>query len=464
MNTAVARKRSFSPAALSTGPATTVEVSTPSEIQQVLMDVRRYPSPVRPVGSGSSMTRCVMANGGTQLDLSKMNRVLKIEGDQVTVQPGISLTELADVLSDEGLELVGGFDLASRTVGGAVSAAGLEASMAGDVGQFASHAVQLKVLSPNGKKFVVSEKTKSLLALMRLSYGLLGVIYEVTLRVRPVQGFSVQAAKVSFKDFGKLGTRLLSASAGVKLYLLPFRDRIYFELRRPAAEADPGRKFAWRMKDWAVYTALPGAARSLGMAVPIRQIRYPLIDSLSEVAQSLFNNALVRSGSNSVEQTGRYKTPGNKSRFTYTTWAFPAADFANTALAYKLFCKEHYARTGYRCDMPTVGFRLNRDRSALLSPSFDSAMFTLSPLSTQTDGWDDFVLDFADFAVQHHGTPFFNQTRNATPEVVTQRFGTRLAFFNKVRRELDPHDRLVNQFFQAYLPQAPQPPAIYPSE
>jgi FAD/FMN-containing dehydrogenase len=454
MTTAVARKRSPSIAAPSSGPAATVEVSAPSEIQQVLMDARRYPSPVRPVGSGSSMTRCITANGGTQIDLSLMNRVLKIERDQVTVQPGIALTELADVLSEEGLELVGGFDLASRTVGGAVSASGLEASMAGDVGQFASHVVQLKVLSPNGKKFVVSEKTKSLLALMRLSYGLLGVVYEVTLRVRPVQGFAVQTAKVSFKDFGKLGMKLTNATSGVKLYLLPFRDRIYFELRRPAADADPGRKFAWRLKDWAVYSALPEAARSLSMAVPIKQIRYPLIDSLSEFAQALVSNALLRSGSNSVEQTGRFNLLGGKSRFSYTTWAFPAAEFATTALAYKLFCKEYYARTGFRCDMPTVGFRLNRDRSALLSPSFDSAMFTLSPLSTQADGWDDFVLDFADFAAKHHGVPLFNQTRNATPEVVSQRFGTRLAFFNKVRRQLDPHDRLVNQYFQSYLPQA----------
>jgi hypothetical protein len=369
------------------------------------------------------------------------------------VQPGISLTELADILSDEGLELIGGFDVANRTVGGAVAAAGLEASMAGDVGQFASHVLQLKVLSPNGKKFVVSEKTKSLLALMRLSYGLLGVIYEVTLRVRPVQGFAVQTAKVSFKDFGKLGPKLLSATAGVKLYLLPFRDRIYLELRRPAADAEPGRKFAWRLKDWAVYSALPEAARSIGLAVPIRQIRYPLIDSLSEVAQKLINNALVRSGSNSVEQSGRYRMLGNKNRFTYTTWAFPAGEFANTALAYKLFCKEYYARTGFRCDMPAVGFRLNRDRSALLSPSFDTPMFTISPLSTQVGGWDDFVLDFAEFAARNHGVPFFNQTRNASPEVVAQRFGTRLAFFNKVRRELDPHDRLVNSFFHAYLPQ-----------
>jgi hypothetical protein len=452
MNTAVARKRAPSAAAAAaSGPAVTVQVTTPSEIQQVLQDWKRYPSPVRPTGSGSSVTRCVAANGGTQLDLSGMNRVLKIDTDTVTVQPGISLPDLAEVLSEEGLELVGGFDLASRTVGGAVCGAGLEASMAGDVGQFAAHAVQMKVLSPNGKKFVVSDKTKSLLALTRLSYGLLGVVYEITLRVRPVQGFTVQTAKVSFKDFGRLGAKLPAATAGVKLYLLPFRDRIYFELRRPAAAGDPGKKFAWRLKDWAVYSALPEAARSIGMAMPIRQLRYPLIDSLSEVAQKLVNNALVRTGSNSVEQSGRYRILGGKSRFSYTTWAFPAAEFGNTVLAYKLFCKEHYARTGYRCDMPAVSFRLNRDRSALLSPSFDSALFTISPLAAQGDGWEDFVLDFADFAASHHGVPFFNQTRNATPELVNQRFGSRLSFFNKVRRELDPGDRLLNQYFATYL-------------
>jgi len=452
MNTAVARRRSVpTPAAVSAGPAVTIQASTPTEILQVLNDRKRCPSPVRPIGSGSSMTRCITANGGTQLDLSSMNRVLKVDRDTVTVQPGISLPELAEVLSEEGLELVGGFDLASRTVGGAVCAAGLEASMAGDVGQFAAHAVQLKVLSPNGKRFVVSDKTKSLLALMRLSYGLLGVVYEITLRVRPIQGFAVQTAKTSFKDFGKLGPKLLSAGAGVKLYLLPFRDRIYLELRRPAAEGDPGKRFAWRVKDWAVNTALPEAAHSLGRAMPIRQLRYPLIDSLSEVTQSFLTGALVKTGSNSVEQSGRWRI-GAKARYSYTTWAFPAAEFASTVLAYKLFCKEHYASTGFRCDMPSVSFRINRDRSALLSPSFDSAMFTISPLSTQTEGWDDFVFDFADFAASNRGIPFFNQTRNAAPELVNQRYGSRLAFFNKVRRELDPHDRMLNQYFGAYFP------------
>jgi hypothetical protein len=62
------------------------------------------------------------------------------------------------------------------------------------------------------------------------------------------------------------------------------------------------------------------------------------------------------------------------------------------------------------------------------------------------------VFDFAEFASHHKGMAFFNQTKNASPELVAQRYGSRLAFFNKVRRELDPHDRLLNQYFGTYFP------------
>jgi FAD/FMN-containing dehydrogenase len=243
------------PALVGSGPAVVVQPSSPSEIIQILRNPKRFPSPVRPKGSGSSITRCITANAGTLIDMSNMNRVLRLDDDTVTVQPGIALPELAEVLNENGMELVGGFDLANRTVGGAVCGAGLEATIAGDVGQFAGHAVELKVIGPQGKKFVVTNKTKSLLALLRLSYGLLGIVYEITLRIRPVQGFSVQTAKVSFKDFAKLGARLSGTNAGIKLYLMPFRDRVYFELRKHADGGDKGKRYAWRLKDWAVYTA-----------------------------------------------------------------------------------------------------------------------------------------------------------------------------------------------------------------
>lgn len=451
---AAAERIRFPTSVASAKSATIAEPTSPSEIAAILLDPRRYPSPVRPVGSGSSITRCAAAGSGTLMRMSQLDRVLAITEDTVTVQPGIRLAELAQVLHEEGLELVGGFDLANRSVGGAVCAAGLEASMSGEIGQFAGHVTQLKVISPQGKKFVVSESTKSLLALMRLSYGLLGIVYEITLRVRPIQGFAVQSAKVSFKDFTKLGDRITATRSGVKLYLLPFRDRVYLELRKPDTGAGTGRKYAWRFKDWTVYAALPALAKSLAWALPIRPLRYPLIDKLSLAAQTLGGTRLVRTGSNAAEQSGRFRSL-SADRFTYCTWAFPAARFGDVAARYKLFSKAHYARTGFRCDLPTVGFRLNQDRTALLSPSFDGPMLTLSPLSTQSDGWEDFALDFAEFAMGCDGVPLFNQSKNATGAAITKSYGSRLAFFNRVRTELDPHERLLNQFFAAYLPAPP---------
>src|SRR4051794_32225420 len=116
MSTANARKR-FVAVTAPNGPAITVQATTPTDILAVMRDWKKCPSPVRPMGSGSSTTHCVAANGGTQLDLSPMNRVLKIEGDTVTVQPGISLIEPPHVLSEGKVELIGGFDNAGRTVG-----------------------------------------------------------------------------------------------------------------------------------------------------------------------------------------------------------------------------------------------------------------------------------------------------------------------------------------------------------
>jgi L-gulonolactone oxidase len=452
MNTAaVARRRAFVQSPPAAGTTQTVRPSSASEIAAILRDPKRYRGPVRPVGSASAATRCISASGGTSLEMTAMNRVLKIDEDTVTVQPGITLSELADVLSERNLELIGGFDLADRTVGGAICGAGLEPSMLGDASQFAAHAVQLKVVTAQGRRFVVDESAKSLLGLLRLSYGLLGVVYEVTLRVRPVQGFAVQSAKSSIRAFAKLDTRLAGSGSGLKLYLLPFRDKVWFELRQPAAEGDPGKRFAWRFRDWTANTALPDAVRSIARAVPFPRLRYPLIDSLGELAQSLMNNKMMRAGSHAVEQSGRVRVLGGRARLNYSTWGFPANEFGNIALAYKLFCREHYARTEFRCDMPTVGFRLTQDKSALLSPSFDGPVITLTALSTQPDGWEDFALDFAEFAQHHGGIAFFNQTKNADPAHVAGTFGHRLTFFRKIRRELDPHDRLLNQYFATYM-------------
>jgi len=55
-----------------------------------------------------------------------------------------------------------------------------------------------KLITAEGRKISVGERSKDLLRVLRLSYGLLGVVYEVTLRVRPIRAFTVYSNKMSF--------------------------------------------------------------------------------------------------------------------------------------------------------------------------------------------------------------------------------------------------------------------------
>jgi hypothetical protein len=77
-------------------------------------------------------------------------------------------------------------------------------------------------------------------------------------------------------------------------------------------------------------------------------------------------------------------------------------------------------------------------------------MFTLEPSSNGEKGWDDFLIDFNDFASALGGTPTFNQTRALQPEHVAKSFGERLKLFRALRQRTDPLNRLRNSYF-AYL-------------
>lgn len=101
--------------------------------------------------------------------------------------------------------------------------------------------------------------------------------------------------------------------------------------------------------------------------------------------------------------------------------------------------------------MPTVGFRVGRDNSALLSPSFDEPMFALRAISANSRGWDDFAIDFADFARHWGGVPLFNQTREVPADYPAQVFGARLGSFRKIRRQFDPENRMMNPFLSQYF-------------
>lgn len=421
------------------------------ELKKALGPDTHYRPPFRPVGANSAATDCTSSSVGTVIDLSALNKIRNVDpvSDTVTVQPGVRIGDLVAELAEYGYELAGGHDLMSRTVGGAVAGGCIGPSFGDDGALFASQVASVKLVTPAGKPIVIRSDQKNLLHAFRLSFGMLGIIYEIKLKIRPIRTFSVAHRSCTFDEFSDVAEQLAAVDVGLKFFLMPFRDRVYLDIRRDSTEMTATHRLPWKVKDWGESTVLPNVVKSLNRIVPVAGVRYRLIDKFSAMTQGIVNNRLVNSGSNATAQAS--STGDQASRLNYSTWFFPAADFAIVVQAYRDFCQRVQEASGFRCDMPTVGFRLGCDKSALLSPSFDEPMIALRAISTQSRGWDDFVIDLSDFARHWGGVPLFNQTREVPADYPAQVFGSRYNFFRKIRRQFDPENRMMNPFLSQYF-------------
>jgi hypothetical protein len=427
-----------------------VQPKSVEEITRILTDLARFPSPVRPVGSGSSVTRCAQTAVGTLIDLSQLDRVIALTADTVTVQAGIRLQDLAQYLADEGMELLNGCVDMNRTVGGAVSSATLGGPIPGDGSQLASSVLQITLINGLGRKVVVNEKLPDLLALTRMSYGLFGVIYMVKLRVRPIRAYTVRTTKIDFAEFGKIIPTLMKARVSVKASLMPFRDRVFVEMRHPDEGGQKAYSLPWKLRDWTANKALPAVVKSVAKVVPIKKLRDPLIDSFTE-ATHVLNNSLAVTGSNAVEQTGRFRMLKPDQPISQSTWFFPVRNLPALIDAYRKFSIDHYKKMNFRCDLPAEIWRMDMDQYSLLSPSFNESMYALNLRTADLSGWDDFLLEFFDVATQLEGVPVFNKTRGLQPGYATKVYGDRLQRFGDIRRRLDPGNRLLNQYFAEHF-------------
>ncbi|MGB5489586.1 MAG: FAD-binding oxidoreductase [Woeseiaceae bacterium] len=402
--------------------------------------------PIRVRGAGSASTDCNESPKGTVIETTSLNKIVKIDNynHTVTAEAGVRLGTLVDALADQGLELIGNHDEMERTLGGALASPCMGPGIGDQAAYLSSQLVSLKVVTPDGNVMTVTGEKKHLLAAFRISYGMLGVIYEATLRVRPITTFSASHRSLSIDRFADIADRLSSRNVGLKFYLLPHRDRVYVDLRR--YDTDPGNAYGapWKFKDWGESTVLPQVFRSLNRVMPIPSVRYRLMDGISAATHGIVNTKLVNHGNNVAATGRRRRKPSGK--LLYSTWCFPAMDFSIVVKAYAEFCQQTLRDNHYRCDLPAVGFRVSRDPSALLSPSFDEPMFALQTVSTQSRGWDDFVIDLAHFAERWGGIPLFNQSRSFRAEHAQQSYASRMDFFRKIRQQLDPEKRLLNPF------------------
>uniref|UniRef100_Q02BX1 FAD linked oxidase domain protein n=1 Tax=Solibacter usitatus (strain Ellin6076) TaxID=234267 RepID=Q02BX1_SOLUE len=433
-------------------PRVVVDATSVDDIVKVLKDSAKYPSPVRAVGSNHSTSACGVAEGGTLIRMSGMNRILEIGPDTVTVQAGAIALDVARELEKHGLQFYVNTEIGSLSVGSASCAGTKDASMPGEFGQVGSYIERVKMVLPSGELLEVTIDQPELIQQVRSSYGTFGIIYEATYAVRPIVPMAVRHETFTLKDFLERLPELKISGESLMYYMFPFEDLITVEFRHynPTATGDPNR-YSWPLRNYMWAKAGPLFSAQVEANIADREIRYKVIDGFCAMWRFKLENLVRSDNTVAMDQIIEYPKVSDGSRYTFSLWAFPEEIYPTVLPQYFEFCRKYDAEKQYRNNMLYVGYRIMKDQQSLLSYSWDGNVMTIDPVSTANPGWNEFLVAYNQFCSDHGGIPLPNQTPLVTRAQVEKGLGERWKRFGEARKKFDPGNRLLNDYFKELL-------------
>jgi hypothetical protein len=433
-------------------PQAVVEAHSTEDIINVLKNPAKYPSPVRAVGSNHSTARCGVADGGTILKMSGMNKILGITADTVTAQAGAIYIDVAQELEKKQLQFYVNTEIGSLSVGSAACSGTKDASMPDEFGQVDSYVTNIKMVLPSGELLEVNEDEFDLLQKVRSSYGTFGIVYEATLRVRAILPLAVHHQTFAIDEFAEKLPELKARHESMMFYSFPHANLITVEFRKynPGASGSPNRHI-WQLRNYLWKSAGPLFCRQVEENIPDPTVRYGVIDDFNAIWRFKLENLVRSDYTIATDQIISYPKVADDSRYTFSLWAFPEETYPSVLPEYFRFCQDYYKQKGYRSNMLDVGYRIAKDQNSLLSYSFDGPVMTIDPVSTGNRGWTEFLLAYNQFCSNHAGIPLFNQTFGVTRAQAQKAFGDRLKLLETTRRAHDPDNRLLNDYFRDLL-------------
>ncbi|CAG8627315.1 10218_t:CDS:2, partial [Dentiscutata heterogama] len=452
--------------AINISPDAIFEPSTLEELINIVKLAKENNKTIRCAAQGHSVSSLsvtehylVVVTNLTQVTVQEHPKY----GWTVTAEAGISLADLDEALRNHNPPLT----LESAVVYNTVRVSGVIATGSHGAttssGNMPDQICSMKIVTGSGEVSEFSEEiNKSEFNAAKVNLGLLGIIYSVTFRVKPMYNLRMNDVYISVNEWLKphIIKNIVESSDGIEIFYIPFNG---FNLSEPKP-LDPNRDLVW-VKNW-VRTDEPASftqqqiqkTRELQSQGLIQQFQF--ISSILQTSKKIPDaiamtwSALINGGNTSFVYQApdaiHYAASEESLNLDLVEYGFKIdPDFSNVATEFSYLVQSIYefAVQGKFPVNYVAEFRIIKSSEALLSNNFDhdpEALYCQLDVVTvrDTPDWKEWVqLIGQRLFDKYRARPHWAKNWNLHPNVnlyLSDILSDQIKQFEKVRAKYDP--------------------------
>jgi sugar-1,4-lactone oxidase-like protein len=389
---------------------------------------------VKVVGAGHSWSD-IACTDGLLVNLDRLDRTLAVDADrlEITVEAGIRLKALNELLATHGLALPVLGSIAEQSVAGAIST-GTHGS-APKLGSISSSVIGLRLVTASGEFRDLSAQDGDLFQAARVGLGALGIITRVTLRCVPAFRLEEESGPMPFADAVAAIPALVATEPFVKLWWLPHTGAVQVSRYRPTTKPSTFSPLVRWLEDRLVNRLVFAFVLLLGSVVPA------LIPTLNRLVKASYFKAVRK-----VARSDLALTIPMPPRHEETEYAIPLERAGEALRWLDAFITREQLHVNFIAEARFVAAD-----EALLSPAFGRASCFIGAYMARTAGIDRYFEAFQQQMLALGGRPHWGKQFHATAEEL-RAVHPNYERFEAIRRELDPAGMFRNAFLDRVFP------------
>ena len=397
----------------------------PSTENEIIDLVKKH-NKIRVVGTGHSWSALCMSDE-LLLNLDNYKQLVNIDktNKTATVQAGIKLWQLNDLLDKEGLALTNLGSIDQQSIAGAIQT-GTHGTGIG-FQNLASQVLSFTLIKADGEKITLL-KEDDLFNAAIISLGCLGIISELTLQVTDAYNLHDKTYTKKFTDIIDTIDDYIYNNNHFKMWWLPTsEDAIIFTYKRTSEKTNDSwfRQF---FMDKILSVIGFRLCVFLGNIFP--KLRVPL---------NKFLTAQMDGPLDRIEKSYKVFVVPEPPLHRETEWAFDVKNAKEILTAYRnLFLSGEF----------TFNFiqeiRFTKGDNFWLSECNGRDSIWIGAYNHEDKQWNSILQAFEKFAIQHNGRPHYGKEFHVRKEYLAQQY-PKYADFIELRKQFDPTNKFGNK-------------------